>query len=1365
MWPRCWQWWHTFITELREISPREGCTLFSTRHKQPVLRPHILRHCCIAAIIVAMEAGSRADTPIAGTAPSSLPLSGSPYLITANLTVAAGSTLSIEAGTVLKFQDRTALLVSGSLSAAGTASAPIVFTSASSSTPGVWCGIGVQQGGSANLQHIAVRFAGLPGGFSIPGQLPHAAALFAYHGSLSVSDSELSASGGDGVYYLNDSQQTQTLSAARNTISGCSGDGVRIDAVNAGDSVTISANTINTNGGFAVRVTAGAVGMIAADNVTMSNTLGDSTAVSTGSISGTVTLPVERTWIVLGQITIPSGAILNVSAGDTLRFRGGVRLQVAGILNVNGTPGSQASLIADASPPTAATRWAGMGLQQGAAASLANAIVSGAGYANSFQVPGVSGYHTASIFCYRASLLLSSVAIASGGGDALYWFNDSGARTLSVSNGSVTASGNDGYVVASDTAADSITISGNTVTSVQRYPVVIPARRLAGLSGNNITANGNPAVVISGGSIDRDAALAAGGLYLALQPLMIKTGATLSAEAGATVRFASGSYLDVFGTLNTQGTAAMPVTFTSFFPNPLPGDWGGVDCEPGATARLNYTTIRFAGQDGAFLVAGVGGVDAAVLVNRASVTATGLVCDSSSAFGLYAFNSGSPAQGLSLSNSTFIGNQSDGLHIHMTVSGDAVTIANCGASFNAGDGVRVMSAAAPVNIANLTANSNGGFPVHTVADLLGEITAPSFSGNTAGDQVALEGGSILGDVTSTFPVRLLQYVDIPIGSAFRLVPGADVTCSPLSWLSVEGTLTCAGTPTAPLSLHGPPGASAGAWGGIAVYEGGTASIDNAVLDSAGEPGDFDVPLYPNVNTAVLVYRGTLSLTNAVISNSGGDGVSTINDGNAPRSVSVSSVTVSHAVGTGLNIIAARADDPLAIGSNIVTACGGPAVSMPMRSLYAYGAGNTFSANAGGDGVRLTAVSLDTGTLSKNTSIEPGATLLPAQTVSVAPGTTLNLGAGVTVRMAGGASFLVSGILATSGLPASPVLFTANSPAPVPGYWGGIGFGAGAVGQLTGLETRFGGASITLPGGLTTTASIAATSAAISLNGSLLRDGAGTLLYLRGSSCALTASNTTLSDNVGSPHARLLDSATGGAVVFGGSTAGGCDFLSVQTTGVSNGGPGSLTARSCYWGAPDGPRPPGSGAGVSGQIDFAPYLTVAANLPVVAIAVSGPSQRGIITLSGTAYSRYLASAQLLVASAGPSPTFSLVSRLPAPVTNGVLGTWDASAVPDGTYILRIVVTDRLGRVNAADTSVTIGTGNPQSGDLNGDGLIDMADALLALRIAAGLFQATAGTLSAGDVRPNLGGHVGDGRISMDDVTAILRKALNPGFPWP
>jgi len=95
------------------------------------------------------------------------------------LRVGAGSTLTLVPGTVIKFANSSSsygiLLVEGQLQAVGSAENPIVFTSllddaysgdtnndgtATSPTPGLWGGIWIINGGTANLQQVVARYGG-----------------------------------------------------------------------------------------------------------------------------------------------------------------------------------------------------------------------------------------------------------------------------------------------------------------------------------------------------------------------------------------------------------------------------------------------------------------------------------------------------------------------------------------------------------------------------------------------------------------------------------------------------------------------------------------------------------------------------------------------------------------------------------------------------------------------------------------------------------------------------------------------------------------------------------------------------------------------------------------------------------------------------------------------------------------------------------------------------------------------------------------------------------------------------------------------------------------------------------------------------
>jgi hypothetical protein len=69
----------------------------------------------------------------------------------------------------------------------------------------------------------------------------------------------------------------------------------------------------------------------------------------------------------------------------------------------------------------------------------------------------------------------------------------------------------------------------------------------------------------------------------------------------------------------------------------------------------------------------------------------------------------------------------------------------------------------------------------------------------------------------------------------------------------------------------------------------------------------------------------------------------------------------------------------------------------------------------------------------------------------------------------------------------------------------------------------------------------------------------------------------------------------------------------------------------------------------------------------------------------------------------------------------------------------------------------------SGDINCDGLVDIVDALLALKAGVGLVQLSGAEITRGDVGPFVNGvSVGDGRIDIEDAILILRKAVGLGW---
>lgn len=115
------------------------------------------------------------------------------------------------------------------------------------------------------------------------------------------------------------------------------------------------------------------------------------------------------------------------------------------------------------------------------------------------------------------------------------------------------------------------------------------------------------------GNLTSDLTLQSGIEYTLTGALFVKSGATLTIEAGVTVKALAGG-TDVYiiiergGTIIANGTAASPITFTSSASSPQAGDWGGIiingnaplsrqsGSESNAATEVN-NTIFFGGND------------------------------------------------------------------------------------------------------------------------------------------------------------------------------------------------------------------------------------------------------------------------------------------------------------------------------------------------------------------------------------------------------------------------------------------------------------------------------------------------------------------------------------------------------------------------------------------------------------------------------------------------------------------------------------------------------------------------------------------------------------------------------------------------
>jgi hypothetical protein len=128
------------------------------------------------------------------------------YHIEGRLNVPAGRSLSIDPGVVIKFADGAGMDIVGALQALGTHQAPIVFTgerddahgadmnadgTASAPANGDWRGLSFAnaEDGASELRHVKVLYGG-----------SYVANVYSNNTDLTIADSELAHSGGDGLY-------------------------------------------------------------------------------------------------------------------------------------------------------------------------------------------------------------------------------------------------------------------------------------------------------------------------------------------------------------------------------------------------------------------------------------------------------------------------------------------------------------------------------------------------------------------------------------------------------------------------------------------------------------------------------------------------------------------------------------------------------------------------------------------------------------------------------------------------------------------------------------------------------------------------------------------------------------------------------------------------------------------------------------------------------------------------------------------------------------------------------------------------------------------------------------------------------------
>ncbi len=994
--------------------------------------------------------------------------------VSSSITVQAGATLTIQPGAIIKFAGGS-LSVRGTLNAEGTANAPIILTSlnddsvggdtnangtATKPAPGDWSQIFF--GGTAaigNLKFVEVRFAGASGveAFRIDG------------GQVNVSDLKVADAKSTGVYFGSTGATAYNLT--RVSINNAGSTGLRISS----SDTAVNAVDLSVTNAKGIAVLVANAGKWTSSNTTLSGNAINAIDFGGGTIIDQQAWSDGVTYYLSGVVDVGKTGALTIPAGQVIKSNRDGRLEVEGVLNVNGialnpvifTSINDDSVGGDTNNNGAATTpqagdWDRIWVK-GGKATLGFARISYGG-----RLAGSTSTDSAiSTSFVGATLSLSDSSVTNSFGEGVWIASGTGTLTnvaiSDIAKTGVRISSSDPGTVAlnsvriTNTGGDAVQVSSTTLfvnatnldlSNIGGLPIVAADAGKWTDVNTQLTGTGTRAIEFKGGTINDARAWDENFVYFLGGVVDVGKTGTLTIPAGQVIKSNRDARLEVEGTLNVSGTRANPVTFTSInddsvggdtnkdaaATSPQPGDWDRIWIKAGK-ANITFGRILYGGR-----IAGSTSVDSAISTSFAGAA-------------------------LAMSDSTVANSFGEGIWI-ATGSG---TLLNNTISNVAKTGIRIDANEPQRVIGNNISNAKEK-PITFKADTPIVAFGNSSIGSGFADAIVVRGGSIAKP--SQWQDSLTYYIsdNVTVSSTGTLTisPGTVLKMGIGVQLRIEGTLSALGTADAPIiftsfkddSLRGDTNGDAAAsapqpgdWDRIYVI--GTAArgtLDHVELRYGGKI------FSSNPDSSISISGdGNLTLTNSLIRDGLAEGIWV-----ASGTATLTGNTILRVGKNGL-----RADDTrrkIIFTGNTIDGAHDGAILIKADSDVDL-TDSTWT-NSG----RNNSIFVDSGNGVSGTHTWRGnAVYQLSDNLQVSTGGSLTLNAGAILKFASRKGLQLDGTLKVQGAVDAPVIFTSikddsaggdtnldgNASAPANGDWFSIWQRGGAA-DLNFLEVRYAG---------------------------------------------------------------------------------------------------------------------------------------------------------------------------------------------------------------------------------------------------------------------------------------------------------------------